>query len=72
MADLASRSGGPPSRRGRERNAYRMVVTGGVAAAVAVVTAVLAVANVIGWLLPMVAIVVAVVCLLRFRSIVSP
>jgi uncharacterized membrane protein YgaE (UPF0421/DUF939 family) len=71
MADLASRSGGPPSRRSREQRAYRMVVVGGVAGLVAAVGVVLAIANVIGWLIPIVAVIVAVVCVLRFRSIVS-
>jgi type IV secretory pathway VirB2 component (pilin) len=72
MADLASRSGGPPSRRNREQRAYRMVVTGGVAGVVAVVGVVLAIAGVLGWWIPFLAVIVAVVCALRFRSIVSP
>jgi uncharacterized membrane protein len=71
MADLASRPGGPPSRRSREQRAYRMVVIGGVAGLVAAVGIVLAIANVIGWLIPIVAVIVAVVCVLRFRSTVS-
>jgi uncharacterized membrane protein len=71
MADLASRSGGPPSRRTREQRAFRMVVVGGVAGVVAAAGIVLAIAGVIGWLIPILAVIVAVVSVLRFRSIVS-
>jgi hypothetical protein len=71
MGDLAPRSGGPPSRRAREQRAYRLVVTGGVAGTVAVAGAVLAVFGVIGWALPVVAAIVAAICLLLFRRTVS-
>lgn len=71
MGDLAPRSGGPPSRRSREQRAYRLVTTGGVAAAVAVVGTVLAVIGVLGWWLPVLAVVVAAICGLLFRRTVS-
>jgi hypothetical protein len=71
MADLAPRSGGPPSRRSREQRAYRLALTGGVAGAVTVIGAVLAVVGVLGWALPVVAALVAAVCLLIFRRAVS-
>jgi hypothetical protein len=71
MSDLTRRPGGPPSRRAREKRAYRLAVTGGVAGVVAVVGAVLAIAGVLSWGLPLVAIVVAAVCLLLFRRTVS-
>jgi putative flippase GtrA len=71
MGDLAPRSGGPPSRRSREQRAYRLVMTGGVAAAVAVVGTVLAVVGVLGWWLPVLAVVVAAICGLLFRRTVS-
>jgi hypothetical protein len=67
MADLTPSSSGPPSRRGREQRAYRLVVTGGVAAAVAVVGAVLAVVGVFGWAVPLLAAVIAVICVVLFR-----
>lgn len=67
MADLTPSSSGPPSRRSREQRAYRLVVTGGVAAAVAVVGAVLAAVGVFGWAVPLLAAVVAVICLVMFR-----
>ncbi len=71
MGDLAPRSGGPPSRRSREQRAYRLVMSGGVAAAVAVVGTVLAVIGVLGWWLPVLAVVVAAICGLLFRRTVS-
>jgi hypothetical protein len=71
MSDLAPSSGGPPSRRSREQRAYRLVVTGGVAGAVAVVGAVLAIAGVLGWTLPIIAAAIAAICALLFRRTVS-
>jgi hypothetical protein len=70
VADLTPSSGGPPSRRSREQRAYRLVVTGGVAAAVAVVGAVLAVVGVFGWAVPLLAAIVAVICVVMFRRTV--
>jgi hypothetical protein len=70
MADLARGSGGPPSRRGREQRAYRLVVTGGVAGAVAVVGAVLAAIGVFGWAVPLLAAVIAAICVFMFRRTV--
>ena len=67
MADLTPSSGGPPSRRSREQRAYRLVVTGGVAGAVAVIGAVLAALSVFGWAIPILAAIIAVICVLLFR-----
>jgi hypothetical protein len=69
--DLTRRPGGPPSRRGRERRAYQLAVGGGVAGAVAVIGGILAIAGVIGWGLPLLAVVIAVVCAFLFRRTVS-
>jgi CHASE2 domain-containing sensor protein len=69
--DLTRRPGGPPSRRSREKRAYQLAVTGGVAGAVAVVGVVLAVAGVFGWGLPVIAAIVAAVCYFMFRRTVS-
>jgi hypothetical protein len=71
MSDLAPRSGGPPSRRAREQRAYRLVVTGGAAATVAVVGVVLAIVGVLGWWLPILAVIVAAICGLLFRRTVA-
>ncbi len=71
MSELSRRSGGPPSRRSREQRAYRLVLAGGTAATIAVVTFVLAIAGVMGFGIPVIAAIVAVVCLLFFRRTVS-
>ena len=69
--DLTRRSGGPPSRRSREKRAYQLAVTGGVAAAVAVIGVVLALVGVFGWGVPVLAAIVAAVCYFLFRRTVS-
>lgn len=71
MSDMAPRSGGPPSRRAREQKAFRLVVTGGTAATVAVAGVVLAAVGILGWWLPILAIIVAGICGLLFRRTVS-
>jgi putative flippase GtrA len=70
MSDLSPRPSYTP-RRTREQRAYRLVVVGGAAGAVAVVGLVLAIAGVIGFGIPVIAAIVAVVAALWFRSIVS-
>jgi putative flippase GtrA len=72
MGDLTPRSGGVPSRRSREQRAYRLVVAGGTAGAVAVVTFVLAIAGVIGFALPVIAAIVAALCAWMFRRMIGP
>ena len=71
MSDLTKGSGGPPSRRGREKRAYRLVVTGGTAGAVAVVSFVLAIFGVVSFGIPLIAIVVAVICGMLLRRAVA-
>jgi len=71
VGDLTPGSGGPPSRRSREQRAYRLAVTGGVAGAVAVIGIVLAAVNVFGWAVPILAALIAVICLVMFRRTVS-
>lgn len=71
MSDLSRRPGSRPTRTQRQQNAYRLVMTSGTAAAVFVVTAVLAVVGVIGWGLPLLALVVAAIAGLLFRRSVG-
>jgi hypothetical protein len=71
MGDISPRPSGPPSRRGREQRAYRLVLAGAAAGAVAVVSFVLAIAGVLGFGVPFIAAIVAVVCTLLFRRTVS-
>jgi hypothetical protein len=70
MANIEKRGGYTP-RRVRERRAYRLVVTGGVAGTVGVVTAVLAIAGVMGWGIPIIALIIAAVCVAMFRAVVG-
>jgi hypothetical protein len=68
---LTPSSGGPPSRRSRERRAYQLVLVGGTAGVIAVVGFVLAAVGVMGFGIPFIAAIVAVVCGLIFRRTVS-
>jgi hypothetical protein len=68
---LTPSSGGPPSRRGRERRAYQLVLAGSAAGTVAVVGFVLALFDVMGFGIPFIAAIIAVVCLLLFRRTVG-
>ena len=70
MADIEKR-GSYTLRHVREKRAYQLVVTGGVAGAVFVVTTVLAIAGVMGGTIPVVSLIVAVICLLMFRRTVG-
>jgi hypothetical protein len=70
VADIEKRGSYTP-RRVRERRAYQMVVTGGVAGAVFVVSLVLSIAGVIGGTLPVISLIVAVICAVLFRRMVS-
>ena len=70
MADIQKRGSYTP-RRVRERRAYQLVMTGGVAGAVFVVSLVLSIAGVIGATLPVISLIVAIICLAMFRRTVS-
>jgi hypothetical protein len=71
MSDLERRSGSRPSRRQREQRAYNLVLAAGGLGVVFVVGAVLAIVGVIGWSLPILAAVLAVICGVLFRRTVS-
>lgn len=71
MADLTRRPGSRPTRREREQRAYSLVLAGGGASAVAVVTGLLALVGVLGWGIPVLAAAVAIICVLLFRRAVS-
>ena len=68
---LTPSSGGPPSRRSRERRAYQLVLVGSTAGFIAVVGGILAVLDVMGFGIPFIAAIVAVVCLVLFRRAVG-
>lgn len=71
MSSLSPRPGGGLSRRKREQRAYTLVMVGGVSSVVAVVGLVLAIVGVVGGGLPVIAAIVALVCLLLFRATVG-
>ncbi len=71
MADLERRGSYTP-RQAREKRAYRLVVGGTVAGVAGAVGLILAVAGVIGVGFPIVLLVVAVVCWMMFRRMISP
>ena len=60
------------TRRDKERRGYQLVMVGGGAGLVTAIGAVLAIVGVIGWALPFVALVVAVICFVMFRRLVGP
>ena len=72
MSSLEPRRGGGMSRRQREQRGYQLVMVGGISGVVTVVGFVLAIAGVIGYGLPLIALVVAVICLIMFRRLVGP
>ena len=69
--DLPARQRSGLSRSQRDQRGYRLVVIGGVAAATTVIGAVLAIAGVIGWGLPVIAAAVAGGCALLFRRLMA-
>jgi hypothetical protein len=71
LVGLSPSSGGPPSRRSRERRAYQLALVGGTAGVVAVVGFILAAVGVFGFGIPFIAAIVAIVCGLLFRRTVS-
>jgi hypothetical protein len=71
MTDLSPRPSRTPSRRNREDRAYKLVLAGGAATVVAVVTFVLAVVGVMGFGVPILAALVAVICGWMFRRTVA-
>ncbi len=67
MSNLEPRSGKRLTRKQREARAFRLVAAGGTAGAIAVVGFVLAAVGVIGFGLPLLAGIIAVICLVLFR-----
>jgi hypothetical protein len=66
VANLEKRGSYTP-RRARERRAYQLVVTGGVAGLIGVVGLVLAAFGAIGAGWPIIALVIAAICVVLFR-----
>jgi len=70
VADIEKRGSYTP-RRVREKRAYQLVVVGGVAGLVGVVGIVLAAIGTISAGIPIVALILAVVCIAMFRRMVG-
>jgi hypothetical protein len=70
MSDLERRSGSGMSRRRREQRAYNLVVAGGVFGLVFVVTGLLALFTGFSWSIPILAAILAVLCVVMFRRTV--
>jgi hypothetical protein len=70
MADL-QRSGSRVPRRAREKRAYNLVLAGGTLGVVAVVGFFLAIFDVVGFGIPVLAAILAVLCLWLFRRAVG-
>ena len=64
MSDLAPRG----SRAAREQRAFQLVTAGGIASIVGLVSLILAIAGVVGGWIPVVAFIVAAVCITMFRG----
>lgn len=71
MSDITPRPNRTPSRRAREDRAYKLVLAGGTAAVVFVVTFVLAIVGVMGYGIPILALLVAALCGWMFRRTIS-
>lgn len=67
MSSLEPRSPKRVSRKDREKRAYQLVVAGGTAGAIAAIGFVLAAIGIIGFGVPLLAGIVAIVCLVLFR-----
>jgi hypothetical protein len=72
MADLEPRRGSSLSRRQREQRAFLAVTVGGGAALVTAAGVVLALLDVVGWTLPLIAFVIAIAMAQLFRRTVGP
>jgi hypothetical protein len=67
VSNIQKRGGYTP-RRAREARAYRLAVTGGTAGVIGVVGIVLSIAGVVGAGIPIIALIVAAICLAMFRA----
>jgi fatty acid desaturase len=66
MSNLDRRRGYTP-RRAREQRAYRLALVGGGAGVIGVVSLVLAVIGAVTWTLPIIALIVAAICMFGFQ-----
>jgi hypothetical protein len=67
VSGLERRPGSRPTRKQREQRAYRLVLAGGAAGIIAAVGLILAAVGVIGFGIPVLAAIVAVLCYVLLR-----
>lgn len=72
MSDLSPRGERRVTRAERVDRAYQLVVAGGVAGLAFVAMTVLAILNIVGWTLPVLTLIVAVLCFVLFQRTVAP
>ncbi len=72
MSNIEPRGSSRPTRRNKEQRAYRLVLATGGLGVVAVVGALLAIVGIIGWSVPVIAAILAVICGILFRRTVRP
>jgi hypothetical protein len=71
MSDIERRRGSRPSRKQREQRAFRLVLAGGTLGVLGVVGLVLAIFTSFGAGWPIIALIVAAICIWMFRRTVS-
>jgi Flp pilus assembly protein TadB len=71
MSDLERRGGSRPTRKQREERAYRLVLATGAFGLIGVAGLVLAIVDIIGAGLPVLALIIAAICFMMFRRTVS-
>ncbi len=67
MSNLEPRSSKRISRKDREARAFRLVVAGSAFGAIAVIGLLLAIVNIVGFGIPLLSGIIAVICLVLFR-----
>jgi CHASE2 domain-containing sensor protein len=72
MSDLERRSGSQPTRKQKEERAYRLVLASGALGVLFVVGTVLAIVTAFPTWIPVVAAILAVVCVILLRRTLSP
>jgi len=72
MSDLERRSGSQPTRKQKEERAYRLVLASGALGVLFVVGTVLAILTAFPTWIPVVAAILAVVCVILLRRTLSP
>lgn len=71
MSNLSPRGGNRLSRSAKQQRAYQLVVAGGAAGVATLAGIVLAAVGIIGFAIPLLTLVIAIVCAVLFRRTVS-